>query len=60
MATIKISDLAPVTNVADSEMSYIELTEQQLKSLVGGKTYDPGGGCGRNCVYLGNGVYICF
>lgn len=49
MATIKISDLAPVTNVADSEMSYIELTEQELKSVVGGLRYYPssdGGGSG--------------
>ncbi len=36
MAIINFSDLALVTDVADSEMSYIELTEQELESIVGG------------------------
>jgi hypothetical protein len=37
MATIKFSDLAPITDVDDSEMSLIELTEQELESVVGGQ-----------------------
>lgn len=43
MPTIKISDLIPVPDLTDSEMSNIELAEQELESVVGGSTYDPGG-----------------